>query len=40
VTLSPAVNLLIVGLLLIVFVVVAPDGILGLGRSLRAWWRK
>ena len=40
VTLSPTVNLFIVGLLLIVFVVVAPDGILGLGRSLRARWRK
>lgn len=40
VTLSPTVNLFIVGLLLIVFVVVAPDGILGLARSLRAWLRK
>jgi branched-chain amino acid transport system permease protein len=40
VTLSPTVNLFIVGLLLIVFVVVAPDGILGLGRGLRARWRK
>lgn len=40
VTLSPTVNLFIVGLLLIVFVVAAPDGILGLGRSLRARWRK
>jgi branched-chain amino acid transport system permease protein len=40
VTLSPTVNLFIVGLLLIVFVVVAPDGILGLSRSLRARWRK
>ena len=40
VTLSPTVNLLIVGVLLIVFVVIAPDGILGLGRNLRAWWRK
>jgi branched-chain amino acid transport system permease protein len=40
VTLSPAVNLFIVGILLIGFVVLAPDGIVGLGRALRArWWK-
>jgi len=40
VTLSPTVNLFIVGVLLIVFVVMAPDGILGLGRVVQTWWRK
>ena len=40
VTLSPAVNLFIVGILLIGFVVLAPDGIVGLGRAFRArWWK-
>jgi branched-chain amino acid transport system permease protein len=40
VTISGVVNLLIVGVLLIVFVVVAPDGIVGLARKAFAWWRK
>jgi branched-chain amino acid transport system permease protein len=40
VTLSPTVNLLIVGVLLIAFVVLAPDGIVGLVRKVRTrWWR-
>jgi branched-chain amino acid transport system permease protein len=37
VTISSAVNLLIVGLLLIGFVIVAPNGIVGLVQD---WWRK
>ncbi len=40
VTASPAVNLLIVGLLLIFFVIVAPNGIVGLAQSLRARMRR
>ncbi len=40
VTASPAVNLLIVGLLLIFFVIVAPNGIVGLAQSLRASMRR
>jgi branched-chain amino acid transport system permease protein len=40
VTLSPTVNLLIVGVLLIAFVVLAPDGIVGLVRKVRTrWWQ-
>jgi branched-chain amino acid transport system permease protein len=38
VTISSAVNLLIVGLLLIVFVVAAPNGILGLLQAARRRW--
>jgi branched-chain amino acid transport system permease protein len=37
VTISSAANLLIVGLLLIAFVIVAPNGIVGL---VQGWWRK
>jgi branched-chain amino acid transport system permease protein len=37
VTISSAANLLIVGLLLIGFVIVAPSGIVGLWQG---WWRK
>jgi branched-chain amino acid transport system permease protein len=34
VTISSAVNLLVVGLLLVVFVIVAPNGILGLAQDI------
>jgi branched-chain amino acid transport system permease protein len=41
VTLSATVNLLIVGILLVLFVTLAPDGILGLARALiRRKWRR
>ena len=35
VTISSAVNLLIVGVLLVAFVIIAPNGIVGLWQSLR-----
>jgi branched-chain amino acid transport system permease protein len=40
VMMSGVVNLLIVGVLLIVFVVVAPDGIVGLARKAKERWFK
>jgi len=39
VTISSEINVLVVGVLLVVFVVVAPDGILGLLKKLRWWLR-
>jgi len=40
VTISSAVNLLIVGLLLVLFVVVAPNGLVGLVQERMSMWRK
>jgi branched-chain amino acid transport system permease protein len=40
VRISSAVNLLIVGLLLVGFVIIAPNGLIGLWRRLIALWRR